>query len=276
MPSHHMANMQLGHFVIRQVYYRIIFALQVGEQLLSIVAICRYLYPHEDLRNLAAAIAVIKFGDIALAQHPAEGSKTTRPFGNGDTDDGLALLANFGALGNIAQTVKVSIGTTVNGQQCLPLHSMRLNIFLQARQRQRPRRFGDGASVIKNILNRRTHLIAAGSDHLIDSFANHAKRLLADLRHRNTFRKDIHLRQGDPATFFQRHLQAGGTLRLHTNDFDLGPNIFDIGRHSRQQTATAYGDKYRIQRAGMLTQYFHADSALPGDHLWIIEGVNIN
>ena len=41
---------------------------------------------------------VIKFGDAALVQSVDEGLEGTRAFRDGDRQDGLALLTNFGAL----------------------------------------------------------------------------------------------------------------------------------------------------------------------------------
>ena len=64
-------------------------------------------------------------------------------------------------------------------------------------------------------------------------------------------------------------------IGLHANDFNFRANLFDKRRYTRCQTAAANRDKNRIDIA-MLSENFHADSSLTGNHIRIIKRRDIS
>jgi hypothetical protein len=125
----HVADVQLGQFVVGQVEHR--------EALLAAARPARArvvfrvgLHADEDVRFAAGVVAVVEFGDLALADGLAERLEAARPLGNGHGDDRFALLAQLGALGHVAQAVEVDVGAGVDGHQGLPAGRSRSTYFL--------------------------------------------------------------------------------------------------------------------------------------------------
>ncbi|MNF98207.1 hypothetical protein D3C84_810610 [compost metagenome] len=90
----------------------------------------------------------------------------------------------------------------------------------------------------------------------------------------HTIGKGTDTGQDDAFTRLQCCVQARRVLRLDTDDSYLGHQVFDIGCDARDQTAATDRNENRIQRALMLTQDFHRDSALPGNDVRIVKRRN--
>ena len=67
---------------------------------------------------------------------------------------------------------------------------------------------------------------------------------------------------------------ASESTRLHADDLDVRANRFHVGGDAGDQAAAADGDEDGVDGAGMLAQDFHADRALAGDHVRIVERVH--
>ena len=63
------------------------------------------LHANKNVRLAVGVVAVVELGDLPFADRLAEGLEAARPLGDGHRDDRLALLAQFGALGHVAQAV---------------------------------------------------------------------------------------------------------------------------------------------------------------------------
>src|SRR5690606_30684612 len=87
--------------------------------LCTILPAITYLHTHKNSRFVTISVAVIEFGDISLAQRFAEIFISARTLGNSDCQNRFALLADFGALRDVTQTVKIDIGTAVDGNKRL-------------------------------------------------------------------------------------------------------------------------------------------------------------
>ena len=61
---------------------------------------------------------------------------------------------------------------------------------------------------------------------------------------------------------------------FHADHLDFGTDLFDVGRDSRDKTASADRDENSVDRSGMLPENFHTDSALSGDDVRVVEGMN--
>ena len=69
--------------------------------------------------------------------------------------------------------------------------------------------------------------------------------------------------------------QPGGILGLNRNDANFGTHVFDIGSHTGTQAAAANCHKNGVDIFACLTQYLDGNSALPGNHIGVVEGMDI-
>ena len=74
---------------------------------------------------------------------------------------------------------------------------------------------------------------------------------------------------------FYRLLHTARVIGLHANHFNLRANLFDKCRYACCQTTAANRNKNRIDIA-VLTEDFHADGSLAGNHIRIIKRRNIS
>ena len=72
----------------------------------------------------------------------------------------------------------------------------------------------------------------------------------------------------------QRVVHAGGVLRLDADDAHLRVERLHVGRDAGDQPAAADRHEDRVERPGVLAQDLHADRALPGDHVRVVERVD--
>ena len=86
--------------------------------------------------------------------------------------------------------------------------------------------------------------------------------------------KITHPPKPDPPTGGQRLAHGVGFDRLHPDNFDLGANLFDVGRDAGDQTAAADRNEDRVQDAAMLFQYFLPNRALAGNDGRVVERVH--
>ena len=233
----------------------------------------------EHVRGFFIADAVVKFRHVARADERAEALEAAPLFAHGDGKHGFAELAQLGTLGNEAQAVEIHVGAAGDGDQRLvddgvlaqagPLH-----VGLGARDGQRAGRFQDGARIRKHILDGGADGVRVDDDDVIDILLRQAEGFLAHQAHRRAVRKQAHVGQGHPFARFQRARHGVRIDRLHADDLDVGANLFHVRRHAGDQAAAADGDEDGVDGAGMLAQDFHADRALAGDHVRIVERVH--
>ncbi len=111
----HVTDVQFGQFVVGQVQHREPLFGQTGEQLAARIVFRVRLYANENVRFAAGVVAIIEFGDLALADGFAECLEAARFFRNGYGDDGFAAFTQLGALGDVAKTVEVDVGAGIDG-----------------------------------------------------------------------------------------------------------------------------------------------------------------
>ena len=130
MPADHMADVQLGQFVLGEVQHRETLAGQAGHQRAARVVLRVGLHADENVRFAARVVAVIEFGDLAFAHRFAEGLEAARPLRDRHRDDGFTAFTQFGALGHVAQTVEVDVGARVDGDKGLAADAAGLDVLL--------------------------------------------------------------------------------------------------------------------------------------------------
>ena len=226
------------------------------------------------MRLSPVVVAIIEFGNVARADQRHEFLVAAGFLGQRHGQHGLPLLADFGALGDEAQTIEIHVGTGGDCHQRLVLQLVTLGVFLGASHRQRTSRLKDGARVLENILDRRTDGVGIDQHHFIDILLCETEGFLAHCFHRGAIGKEADLREFHALAGLQRTVHGIGIHRLDADDFRVRTQTLDIGRHAGNQPTAANTAEYGVDLLWMLAQDFHADGALPGDHVRIIEGMH--
>src|SRR5690606_4735353 len=205
----------------------------------------------------AVVVAIVELGDGTLADRLTEGLEAARTLRNGYRQQGLALLADLGALGHMTQAIEVDIGTRIDGHQHLAGTALALDILLDPGHTQATGGLADRTGAIVDVLDGRAHLVGGDSNHLIDVFLADIEGVLADLGHRHAVGELADLAQGHPPALLQGSLQAVGVARLDADHLDLGTQVLHIGGDPGDQPATAHRHEDGVQLALVLTQYLH-------------------
>ena len=227
------------------------------------------------MRRAAVVVAIVELGDVAPAEHFAELQEAALALRDLHRHQRFALAADVGALGDVTQAVEVHVRAAVDRDEAPVAALLACDVALDACDRQRSRRLDDRAVVFEDVLDRRADLVRADGDHLVDVFLRQPERLLADPPHGDAVRKDADALQRDALTFLQRAVHRIRVFRLHADHADLRKQVLHVRRDARDQAAAADGDEDRIERlAGLLPQDLHADRALAGDHVGVVERMN--
>lgn len=125
-----MADVQFGQFVVGQIGDRETLLGQARQQCAARVVFRVGLHADKDVRFAAGVVAVVEFGDLALADGFAERLEAAGLLGDGHGDDRFAAFTQFGALGDVAQAVEVDVGTGVDGHKVWPLTPRNSTYFL--------------------------------------------------------------------------------------------------------------------------------------------------
>ncbi|MCY1175150.1 hypothetical protein D9M73_153740 [compost metagenome] len=208
MATDHVADMQLGQFVVGQVEYREALLGQAVDQRTARVGVRMGLHANEDVRLTIGMVAVVEFGDLTFANRLAERLEAARLLGDGNGNDGFAAFTQLGTLGNMAQAVEVDVGTGVDGYQGLAVNAFELDVLLDPGHAQCAGRFGDRAGIVVDILDGCTDFVSADGDHFIDIGLADVKGVLADLRYGHTVGEQPDLRQHHPLARSHGGLQA--------------------------------------------------------------------
>src|SRR5690606_35984697 len=190
-------------------HHRIALLTEALDQLIAPHPATGDLNPDKNQGLLIIGVAIVELGDIALLKRLDELLEAAGTLGNFYGDDRFTLLTDFGALGDITQTVKVHVGAANDRQQINTCDSFPRYIFLQASYRQSSSGFGNRAGILKDVFDRGTNLIGIHRDDLIDAVSTDFPGQLANLAHRNPIRKQPHIRQGDALISTQRRVQTG-------------------------------------------------------------------
>ncbi len=158
------------------------------------------------------------------------------------------------------------IATTRLSRQPLPG-----DVLLQSRNGQRAGRLHDGARVLEHVLDGGADLVCIEQHDLIDMVTAERERFFAHAPDRNAVGENSDPVQGDPSPGLQRLVHAGGVLRLHSDDADVGIEVLDVHRDPRDEAAAANGDEDRIHIAARLPQQLHPDRTLARDDIRVVE-----
>ncbi|MNH32577.1 hypothetical protein D3C79_930330 [compost metagenome] len=100
--------------------------------------------------------------------------------------------------------------------------------------------------------------------------------MLTDLRHRYAVGEQPNLRQHHALTGGHGGLQAIGVVRLDADHFDFWTQVLHVSGDTSDQAAAAHRYEDRVQLARMLAQDLHGYSALPGNGVRIVIGMDID
>ncbi|KAG0759979.1 hypothetical protein G6F22_019237 [Rhizopus arrhizus] len=140
-------------------------------------------------------------------------------------------------------------------------------VLLGAGNRHGACRFQYAAGVLKDVLDRRADRIRVHHDEVVDVLAGQLEGFSAHHLDGGAVREQAHVVQLHASAGAHATQHGVGVFGLHTDDLDLGPQLFDVGGHAGDQAAAADGDEDGVDRAWMLAQDLHAHRALAGDHI---------
>ena len=234
------------------------------------------LYTDEDagpvvgvLATAALVDAVVELGDHPAVEHLAEAQERALLLGDGDGEDALATLTELGALGDVAQRVEVEIRAREDVDQGLVVDVVGGHVLLQAGQGGRTGGLGDGTVVVEEVLDRRADLVGADGDDLVEVVAAQPEGLGADGLHGHALGEEADVVEGNRLPRLQGRGEAGGLLRLHTDDLDLRVELLEQDGHTGSEATATDRDEDPVDRAGL--EDLQTDGALAGDDGLIVE-----
>ena len=269
--AHHVAHVQLGHFVVGHVPHdetRFAHAVDQGQTFRPAL----HRQADEHLCSLEIAVAVIELGDAASAQKFTEFQKGARRLVQLHRQQCFALRAQLGAFRHVPQAVEIHVGTAIDGHEGACRAALAGDIFLDARDGQCAGRFDDGPGVLEDVLDAGAQLIRGDQQDLVDIQLRQPERFLPHAPHRDAVGEDAHALERHTAAAAQGFVHARGIFGLDTDDLDARIQSFRVGSDARDETAPAHRHEDRVDDVTvLLTQDLHGDRALARDHLGIVE-----
>ncbi len=230
------------------------------------------------------AHAVVEFGDLPwgllatksgqIADQAAKAAKAAPLLGDGDGQQGFTFFAHAGALGHKAQAVEVHVGPTQNGHVGFATGFVACGVLLHRGHGHGARGLDDGAGVDEHVFDGGAHRIGVDHHVVVHPLLGQLEGFLSHGFHGGAIGKEAHVGQGDALMGLHRLPHGVGVAGLHANHLHLGAHRLDVGRHARDEAATAYGHEHRMQGALVLAQDFHGDGALARNHFRVVEGVD--
>ena len=267
--------MRFGEFVVAQVLAVVAVLTQFVDKGGELGATAGELYADEDLRAFGVLVAVVELGDVLVAEQGAEGEEAAGAFGDGDGEQAFALFADFGALGDVTQAVEVDVGAGDDVDKGEVLATLFGRPFFAAGGSDGTGGFGDSAGVVKEVFHRRADFIGADGDEVIHMLLDEFIGEFARHFHRDAVGEDADVVQRLARAAAHSGGHGGGILWLDADDFDIRTQAFrQYGDASEQATAAA-GHEDGIDVVRMLGEDFQRNGALSGNHVRIVEGMDI-
>src|SRR6185312_12944425 len=270
----HVAHVQLRDFVVGHVVHAVAALPQLAHDLLPFRAPLCQRERDEDLRARRTLIAIVEFRDAAPAERLREFEEAPRLLGNLHREQRLTAAAEVRALRDVPQAVEVDVRPAVHRDEPTIPPSVARYEFANARHGERPGRLDDGASVLEHVLNRPADLVRADENDLVDALARDRERLLADAPDGDAVREYADALQDHASPGLQRLVHRRGVLGLDTDDAHPRVEILDEDRDAGNEPSATDRNEYGIELPAALARDLHADRALPGDHVGVVEGMH--
>ena len=224
---------------------------------------------HVGFRSVADPVVELRHRSIAdLGTESTERAALLR---DGHGKNGLSPFADLGALRHEAEAVEVHVRSAGDRNKRLPFCTRLLGVVLQAGDGERSSGLEDGPGVAEHILDRRTRGVGVDPQDLVDVALHESKRLVTDPTHRGAVTEQSDVVEFDDLTCTDTSGHCVRVLGLNADDPDVGPERLEVGGDARDQPSAPDGDEDSVDRAGVLTEQFHRNRALAGDHVGIVE-----
>ena len=204
----------------------------------------------------------------------AETQEAALLLGNIHRQQRLAPGAQVGALGDVAQPVEIQVGAAVDGHVALARGVLAGRVALGARHRERAGRLEHRARILEHVLDGAADLVGIDAQHLIDVLARQREAALAHGAHGDAVGEQADALERHALPGAQRFVHGGRVDRLDTDDAHAWMERLDVGGDAGDQAAAADRHEDRVHGAAGLADDLHADRALPGDHVVVIEGMH--
>ena len=143
--------------------------------------------------------------------------------------------------------------------------------MLQAGDGERSSGLEDGPGVAEHILDRRTRGVGVDPQDLVDVALHESERLVTDPTHGGAVTEQSDVVKFDDLTRIDTSGHCVRVLGLDTDDPNAGPERLEVDGDARDQPSAPDGDEDGVDRSGVLTEQFHRNRALAGDHIGIVE-----
>ena len=270
-PPDHVAHVALGEGVSGHVGHVVAGLAQTGDDAFKLVHAFGEAQRGEYFGLRGIGEAVVEFRDHAVAELAAQIEECALSFGNGDGNDAFALFAHFADSRALRQGVEVHVRARENGGHARVPDVVACGVLLETGQRESAGRFGNGAGVVEDVLERGADFVVGAGDDFVEVLAQHAEGFVADALHGHAVGKQGNTVEGDGLARLPRGLEAGGALGFHADDLHLRQNLLDVHGDARGESAAAHLNEH-VRETAVLFQQFAGDGALTGNDVGIVVG----
>ena len=137
------------------------------------------------------------------------------------SDQRLALPADVGALGDMAQAIEVHVRAAVDRDERAVPALLARDVALDASDGKRASGLGDRAIVFEDVLDSRRTISSLLTTDFIHELLCQPEGLFADAPHRNTVGKNADAIERDALARLERAIHGIGVVGLDADDADL-------------------------------------------------------
>jgi hypothetical protein len=218
-------------------------------------------------------VASRQLNSVTLRRRSSGRGRGTRRGAQGyHREDGLAMLAHLGALGDVAEAREVHVRPRRDCHHRAVGELAGAGRALESRERERPGRLEHRAGIEKGVLDGGADLVHAHGEAVVEVALAEGEGQLARLLGRDAVGEEPDVLAADATPLAQRLGHRVRVVGLHANHTDGRSQLLHRRRHARREAAATHRNEDRPEVAGRLVQHLQADRALAGDHIEMIEG----
>jgi hypothetical protein len=229
----------------------------------------------EDVCGGGGGVAVVEGGDGHGVDDGDELGEGAGLLGDGHRDEGFFVFAEGGALRDEAEAVEVHVCAGCDGDEAAggAGAGVARDPLLEAGEGERARGLHDGARVLEHVLDGGAGLVGGDLDDLVDDLLADAERLLTDGLDGGAVGEEADLAEDDALALAQGLDHGVRIVRLHADDLDVRGDALDVDADAADEPAAADAAEDGLEVLQVrLPQQLHADGALAGDDVRVVEG----
>lgn len=276
-PADQVADVRLGELVVGQVRGGHAFGGEAREQVGQIGRARRGLEldADQDVGRRAAVVPVAELGHAHGVQgrdELGEGAGTLR---DRDGEEGFFVLAHGGALGDEAEAVEVHVGAAGDGDEPAVRVGRRVarDPFFETGERQRARGLDDGPRVLEHVLDGCARLVRGDLDDFVDDFLADAEGFFAGGLDGRAVGEEAYVLEDYALAGLEGFDHGVCVVGFDADDAHVRRDALDVDAGAGDEAAAAHAAEDGLEVLQVrLPQQLHADGALAGDDIGVVEG----